>query len=690
MFNLSGLNFNFNLPTSTVPSITEQIGYTAPAQDVYVDLFGDTTAPDFGSVINTFTPNLDFSSGNLLGFQEFDMTPEQKVDYGIASQPVVAPVPQDQDITKLILQMAVGKAAADLQYDFNDDGKITSFDALQYAKQNTTPVDTQPSVGIPQDMSPAPSVDIGQRQEITSSIAPAQDTTVDLFNDTTINPIQEVAQKYQTLLEQQGGEDLAFVPDFVPTVQTPAETISMTSGEIPADLQGKLTTVGERLVSQAAQDTKNTLEQLYAEQGIQPQYTDTDGSMYAYNPLTGDYDKYYEPPSKAVQYLSAVAEAAPVAILTGGLGTNLAAVTGLSAPVASGIVNAGVSLAQGKPIDESVKAGLLSYAGGELGARATAGADLGINPFGEQAGMLADQAAGFDYFGAMTPTGAVVGDIVDTAVRTGKLDPTDLISGAVLQEHGVPEVVADAVDFTKAYTQDDYAAMLGIASDYVDLPEGAGLSFDTPEFLKEFDKEVLQPAKEILEDVGKTAYEDVIKPVGQAVADVAEPVYEDVIKPLGDTVVDVAQAIDDEVIDPFVSTVQDTIIDPLQEAGQTVYEDVIQPVGQTVADVGEAVYEAQKPVGQAIADVATDVYDALPDVTIDLPSVDLPNINLPSIDWRGLFGALLAGSQGMFSGGGGVPGTPQTAQEAIQTELLDYKPITPYRSKLSPSARLFG
>lgn len=510
----------------------------------------------------------------------------------------------------------------------------------------------------------------------------------DPFGDTTINPIQQTAKKYQALLEQQGSEDLAFVPDFVPTVQTPAETISMTSGEIPAALQGKLTTVGQRLVSQGAQDTKNTLEQLYAEQGIQPQYTAADGSMYAYNPLTGQYDKYYEPPSQAVQYLSAIAEAAPIAIATGGLGANLAAVTGLSAPVASGIVNAGVSLAQGKPVDEAVKTGLLTYAGGELGNRVGAGVEAGINPFSEQAGMLADQAAGIGFTSPLATTAA---SVTNSAVKTGEIDPTAFISGDILQEFGASEIVADAVDFTKAYAQDDYATMLGIASDYVDLPEGDGLSFDTPEFLKEFDQEVLQPAKDMLEEAGKAAYEDVIQPVGQAVADVAEPVYEDIIKPLGDTVVDVAQAIDDEVIDPFVSTVQDTIIDPLQEAGQTVYEDVIQPVGQTVADVGEAVYEAQKPVGQAIADVATGVYDALPDVTIDLPSVDLPDINLPKIDWQGLFGALLAGSQGMFSGGGGyASGSPQAPQKAIQTELLDYKPITPYRSKLSPSARLFG
>lgn len=522
----------------------------------------------------------------------------------------------------------------------------------------------------------------------------------DPFGDTTINPILQTAQKYQALLAQQGGEDLAYVPDFVPTVQTPAETISMTSGEIPAALQGKLTTVGKRLVSQGAQDTKNTLEQLYAQQGIQPQYTAADGSMFAYNPLTGQYDKYYEPPSMAERYLSAIAEAAPIAIATGGLGSALGAATGLSTNVATGLVNAGVSLAQGKPVDEAVKKGLLSYAGGEIGNRVGAGVEAGINPFSEQAGMLADQAAGI---GFVSPLATTAASVTNSAIKTGQIDPTAFISGDILQEFGASEVVADAVDFTKAYAQDDYGTMLGIASDYIDLPEGDGLSFDTPEFLKEFDKKVLQPTKDMLEEAGGA-------------------VYEDVIKPIGDTVVDVAKTIDDEVIDPFVSTVQETIVDPLQEAGreidknvlqptkdvitdvgetiyeaqkpvgqaiadtgEVIYEDVIKPVGQTVADVGEtlyeaqkpigqavadvgeAVYEAQKPVGQAIADTATDIYDAVSDAIPDLPSVDLPNVDMPNVNLSWLSDLFkLGGNLGMLAGGAGMTGGGRRASPEAQ------------------------
>ena len=54
-------------------------------------------------------------------------------------------------------------------------------------------------------------------------------------------------------------------------------------------------------------------------------------------------------------------------------------------------------------------------------------------------------------------------------------------------------------------------------------------------------------------------------------------------------------------------------------------------------------------------------------------------------------GGIMESITGMFSGGGGGgTGAPQVAQDAIQTELLDYKPFTPYRSKLSPNARLLG
>lgn len=457
----------------------------------------------------------------------------------------------------------------------------------------------------------------------------------DPFGDTTVNPIQQVAKEYQSLLEQQGSEDLARRPDFMSTVQTPAETISMTSGEIPAALQGRLTTVGKRLVSEGAQDTKAQLEKLYAEQGIQPQYTAADGSMFAYNPLTGQYNKYYEPPSQFERALESVAKAAPIAIATGGLGSALSTGLGLSSAAGAGLANAGVTLASGGDLQDAVKSGLLSYAGANLGGRASAATEFGINPFGEQAGMLSEQAFGL---GSFDPVASMVGNTVDSAVRTGRLDPTAFISSPLLQQFGAPKMVADAAEFTKAYSQNDYAKMLGLASEYVDLPKGEGLTFDTPELLKEFDKQVLQPTKDMLAAVG-------------------EPVYEDVIKPLGDTIVDVAQTIDDEVIDPFVSTVKDTL-DPLQEAGREFDQAVLQPVKDTLVDIGEAVGDA------------------------------LPDINLPNVDWKGLFGALLGGSQGMFSGGG--TGAPQASQEAIQTALLDYKPITPYRSKLSPSARLFG
>jgi hypothetical protein len=424
----------------------------------------------------------------------------------------------------------------------------------------------------------------------------------DPFGDTTVNPIQQVAKEYQSLLEQQGSEDLARRPDFMSTVQTPAETISMTSGEIPAALQGRLTTVGKRLVSEGAKDTKKQLEKLYAEQGIQPQYTDTDGSMYAYNPLTGEYQKYYEPPSKGEQFLSAVAKAAPVAIATGGLGSALSTGLGVSAATGNALANTLVAAAQGKDVGDIAKAAALSYAGGNIGDRIAAGTEFGINPFGEQAGMLADQTAGLDKIYGFLPT---------TAGTTA----AELIKGKNLED----ALISGALGGLRT-------ADLG----------GETPSFDiqTPQILKDIEKAVVRPAGEALAALDKNVLQSVTKPIAEA-----------------------AQYVDDQYIDPFVSTVKDTL-DPLQEAGREFDQAVLQPVKDTLVDMGEAVGDA------------------------------LPDINLPNIDWKGLFGALLGGSQGMFSGGG--TGAPMAQQDAIQTELLDYKPITPYRSKLSPSARLFG
>ena len=670
MINLSGLNFNFNLPESTVPSMTEQIGYTAPAQDTYVDLFGDTTAPDIG----TLGPTLNLNSGNLLGFTNLDEQPTNTTDY-------LAQLNEE-------LNNAVQGSSS-----FVDPNA----EKFNFWNPATGTWQTQDSTtGAFTDM---PGVDwSGGLIDLSSGFADLQDPanweSTDLthldksYVDSLVGQkFPEYSQYYEGLKAQeiQARDSLGALRDSL--MQEYGIDNSEVEGYTAADY--------------ADRAKKNA--QLMQEVNSDPRYVEAQNT---YDTLrSSNYDIYTELNNIESQlreaehnsgFIPQLLNAAPMLMLAmAGVPTALGTAMGASGATASaiggGMLSAGNTLAQGGSLEDALKAGattgVLSAAGAELGGRVGAGVEAGINPFSEQAGLLADQAAGI---GFVSPLATTAANVTDTFVRTGEIDPTAFISGDILQEFGASQVVGDAVDFTKAVAQDDYAAMLEIASDYVDLPEGDGLSFDTPEFLKEFDKEVLQPAKDMLEEAGGVLYEDVIKPAGQAVADVAEPIYEDVIKPLGDTVVDVAQAIDDEVIDPFVSTVQDTIIDPLQEAGQTVYEDVIQPVGQTVADVGEAVYEAQKPVGQAIADVATGVYDALPDVTIDLPSVDLPNINLPSIDWQGLFGALLAGSQGMFSGGGGVPGTSQASQDAIQTELLDYKPITPYRSKLSPSARLFG
>ena len=72
----------------TMPTTFDLSAWQTPSPvedkvDETPDIFTDTTQ-DFS--INTLMPNLNTSEGNLLGFTELQMTPEQKVQYGIANE----------------------------------------------------------------------------------------------------------------------------------------------------------------------------------------------------------------------------------------------------------------------------------------------------------------------------------------------------------------------------------------------------------------------------------------------------------------------------------------------------------------------------------------------------------------------------------------------------------------------------
>lgn len=298
--------------------------------------------------------------------------------------------------------------------------------------------------------------------------------------------------------------------------------------------------------------------------------------------------------------------AAPYAMLAmSGAPLAIGQALGGGAALGSAVMNAANAVAQGKDIGDIAKSAALSYAGGALGDRIAAGTEFGINPFGEQAGMLADQASGIS--GAYGFLPSMTGETAKGLVEGKNLEQA-LIGGA----------------------------LSGLKNADLGTGNNLGFNIETPQILKDIEKATIRPAGEALAALDKSVLQPVTKPIAEA-----------------------AQYVDDEYIDPFVSTIKDTL-DPLQEAGREFDRGVLQPVKETVEDFGQAVADA------------------------------VPDISLPDMDWKGLFGALLAGSQGMFSGGLGGAGSPMETQKAIQTELLDYKPITPYRSKLSPSARLFG
>lgn len=475
-----------------------------------------------------------------------------------------------------------------------------------------------------------------------------------------LQAIQQTAQNYQDVVSQHSGEDLARTPDFVAPLQDPVSAISLTGGEIPAYLQNNLTTVGQRLVGQAAAETASTLKDLYAQEGIQEFVVANDGVRYAFSPISGEYKEIYDPNPSGFEVatkvgldlatgglfsstmgmyqgikegdVGAILENGAKAWATMGVGS---ASSALDAAKASGniadIANASQALDAAKQVSYGLNA-VSSAVDGNYGSMVTNGLlSQGVDPVQ----MVAENVFN------MTPDDYVLSfdnpddPFSDAVVSAGNWDAvsaatTNAIGGAL-----------DGQDLDKI-AQNFVIDYIKEGGDLGDFSSTSSFDFQTPESLKQFDKEVLQPIKETVTglvgqgvaevaELAQTIDDNIIDPTVSAVKkaidpiqEVADPILEQAAGTLGQAVAevaDVAQTIDDEVIDPIVAAIKENVTQPIgnaiEQGGKAINEAVIEPTVAAVSNVIDT-------VDQAIRDI--------PNPTIDLPTVDLPSVDMPSMD----------------------------------------------------------
>ena len=182
------------------------------------------------------------------------------------------------------------------------------------------------------------------------------------------------------------------------------------------------------------------------------------------------------------------------------------------------------------------------------------------------------------------------------------------------------------------------------------------------------DDNVLQPVKEVGEEIGET-----LEPIVETVKEAGSTIDDTILQPVKETVEtgasvagDVLSVVDDEVIQPVIQGV---------EEGASVAGDVLSAADTVVRDAASAFDDAViQPIGDAFSDLDTAVRQALPDINgpdIDLPDINLPDINLPDFNLPS-FTLGNMGDMGMMMG----LMTPQanaTTNKLFENELFKFK-----------------
>ena len=288
--------------------------------------------------------------------------------------------------------------------------------------------------------------------------------------------------------------------------------------------------------------------------------------------------------------------------------------------VGSAIVQAGLSVASGAPIDKALENGALSVLSSQVIAPEVAAEVKSVvdNP------VVASMATNA---GTALATGALQGQSGDALAKSVVGSATGALASAAGKEVG-SEVLANIDDPTIAKIAADAAsAGTGAAIMGKDVGQAAlnaGATTAAHSDLGGYDMAGALPSIDL------SGIKEAIQPISNALTSVAQPVSDvatQVLQPLEQPIKDVAQAGSDaatQVLQPLEQPIKN-----IAQAGSDAVTSVLQPLEQPI-----------KNVAQAGSDAVTSVLQPVSDAVSNLPSVDLPNINLPKITLPKVTGAL--------------------------------------------------
>ena len=546
------------------------------------------------------------------------------------SQPVTppTPAPTPKSISEEILKMATGALPADMQYDMNADGRITSADALAYLKQ---PVQQQQQKEeVVSLASPFDASDIFKPAE-NGLVEEGDLGTAFELSTTVTDPTTGIKAFQSTIREQDYGEAPVYADtdtalenylDFynrVQAQQTATNRVYNYNNYDPSDFArmgfSGPKSVSNRAGTEVVQDflTENEIplskqikgQTVYLTTGIgtpESYGARGDGEYIVQGPVGTYSTVFIEDPSGAERLLT----------------NPLVNVIANTVPLGN-LVITGAKAATDVDIDP------LQAAGGLLQGLEMTGTIRPPAPLPE--GVVGPTDAGTGLFGTTYgQTEALV-----NAVATGDIKETAVgMFGGDLVNEGLAQAGIEASNL--GLTSEQLES--GIDTTVMAVAQGNELD---EALARGFGQEVLEGVVGAIPetDIDFGIIEDTIKPIVETVIDTAEiiaepfievvkeagPKVEDAIRATGELVepfvepiIDVAEAVGPEVEDvvrELGSAADDVLIQPVVEAAETVgpeIEDIIKKVGSETEDivkaVGGEVIEAVSPIGKAVEDIA--------------------------------------------------------------------------------------
>jgi len=158
-------------------------------------------------------------------------------------------------------------------------------------------------------------------------------------------------------------------------------------------------------------------------------------------------------------------------------------------------------------------------------------------------------------------------------------------------------------------------------------PEGFDLDIDLG-IIEDVVKAAVRPIEGIVREAGRVIDDNVLQPVKEVGEEIGET-----LEPIVETVKEAGSTIDDTILQPVKETV---------EAGASVAGDVLSAADTVVRDAASAFDDAViQPAGDALSALDTAIRQALPD--INGPDIELPDVNLPrfNLDLGGLLTSVI-------------------------------------------------